>query len=46
MGSVDNEMFEEALASLREENNKLRKYVSNLEKMIEDLISVYNKEVK
>jgi prefoldin subunit 5 len=46
MGSVDNEMFEEALTSLREENDKLRKYVSNLEKMIEDLINNYNKKVK
>jgi prefoldin subunit 5 len=46
MGSVDNEMFEEALMSLREENNKLRKYISNLEKMIEDFINTYNKGVK
>ena len=46
MGSVDNKMFEEALTSLREENNKLRIYISNLEKMIEDLINTYNKRVK
>ena len=46
MGSVDNEMFEEALTSLRKENDKLRKYVSNLEKMIEDLINNYNNKVK
>jgi phosphate uptake regulator len=46
MGSVDNQMFEDALKSLREENKKLRKHVSNLEKMIEDLINTYNKKVK
>jgi hypothetical protein len=46
MGSEDNKMFEEALAGLREENDRLRKYVSNLEKMIEDLISNYNRRVK
>jgi hypothetical protein len=46
MGSVDNQMFEDALMTLREENNKLRKYISNLERMIEDFISTYNKGVK
>jgi hypothetical protein len=45
MGSVDNQMFEEALTILREENNKLRKYISNLEKMIEDFINIYNNRV-
>ena len=46
MGSVDNQMFEDTLMTLREENDRLRKYVSSLEKMIEDLISAYNKGVK
>jgi hypothetical protein len=46
MGSVDNQMFEDALMTLQEENNKLRKYISNLERMIEDFISTYNKGVK
>jgi hypothetical protein len=46
MGSVDNQMFEDALKSLREENNKLRKYISNLEKMIEDFINIYNKGIR
>ena len=45
MGYSDR-MFEEALESLREENERLRKYTSNLEKMIEDLINTYNKRVK
>jgi len=45
MGYSDR-MFEEALESLREENNQLRKYISNLEKMIEDLINTYNKRIK
>ena len=46
MGSEDNRMFEDALTILREENDKLRKYVSNLERMIEDFISTYNKGVR
>jgi len=45
MGHSDR-MFEEALESLREENDRLRKYISNLEKMIEDFINTYNKRIK
>jgi len=45
MGYAD-KMFEEALQSLREENERLRKYVSNLERMIEDFINTYNKRIK
>lgn len=41
MGYSDR-MFEEALEGLREENDRLRKYISNLEKMIEDFINSYN----
>lgn len=45
MGYSDR-MFEEALENLREENERLRKYITNLEKMIEDFIKTYNKSIK
>ena len=45
MGYSDR-MFEEALENLREENERLRKYIANLEKMIEDFIKTYNKSIK
>ena len=45
MGYSDR-MFEEALENLREENERLRKYITNLEKMIEDFIKTYNKRIK
>ena len=40
MGYGD-KMFEEALQSLREENDKLRTRIAGLEKMIEDFINSY-----
>ena len=42
MGYAD-KMFEEALQSLREENDKLEKQVESFEKLIDTFIKDYNK---
>jgi hypothetical protein len=42
MGTVDNNMFEEALQSLREETYKLEKRVASFEKLIDTFIVDYS----
>lgn len=39
-------MFEEALDSLREDNDRLRNYTNSLEKLIEDFIKQYNNSIE